>query len=77
MSSRASARADESGRRFREDPDLLRQPYFHGFLPRDDVQELLAGRGAFLVRTTEPKAGQPREYVLSLRTEANGNSKVS
>ncbi|KAI6233069.1 Tyrosine-protein kinase [Aphelenchoides fujianensis] len=50
-----------------EDPKLIAQPYFHGLLPREDIKQMLRGTGDFLVRTTEPTAGRPRCFVLSLQ----------
>ncbi|TKR87157.1 hypothetical protein L596_011606 [Steinernema carpocapsae] len=48
------------------DPSLLHEQYYHGLLPREDIKLMLRINGDFLVRTTEPVAGQPRAYVLSV-----------
>uniref|UniRef100_A0A7E4ZRR0 Tyrosine-protein kinase n=1 Tax=Panagrellus redivivus TaxID=6233 RepID=A0A7E4ZRR0_PANRE len=45
-----------------------RLPYYHGLLPREDIKLMLKRDGDFLIRTTEPRAGQPRSYVLSIQT---------
>uniref|UniRef100_A0AC34G9N1 SH2 domain-containing protein n=1 Tax=Panagrolaimus sp. ES5 TaxID=591445 RepID=A0AC34G9N1_9BILA len=41
-------------------------PYFHGLLPREDLIQLLKISGDFLIRSTEPRPGQQRQYVLSV-----------
>uniref|UniRef100_A0AC34GA20 SH2 domain-containing protein n=1 Tax=Panagrolaimus sp. ES5 TaxID=591445 RepID=A0AC34GA20_9BILA len=41
-------------------------PYFHGLLPREDLIQLLKSSGDFLIRSTEPRPGQQRQYVLSV-----------
>ena len=48
------------------DEDLLRQPYYHGLLPREDVPELLRKNGEFLIRITEPSAGMAQSVVISV-----------
>ncbi|KAK0406216.1 hypothetical protein QR680_018441 [Steinernema hermaphroditum] len=42
------------------------QDYYHGLLPRDDVQSMLVRKGDFLVRTTEITNGANRQYCLSV-----------
>lgn len=39
--------------------------YYHGLLPREDINNLLKKPGEYLIRTTEPKSGEPRQIVLS------------
>ncbi|KAI6171917.1 Tyrosine-protein kinase [Aphelenchoides besseyi] len=46
--------------------ELQRAPFFHGLLPREDIKTLLREPGEFLVRSTEPKSGEPRCFVLSV-----------
>ncbi|KAK0406648.1 hypothetical protein QR680_018707 [Steinernema hermaphroditum] len=48
------------------DPTLTNQPYYHGLLPREDIKQMLRVNGDFLVRSTEPTCGQPRQYVISV-----------
>ncbi|KAK0405116.1 hypothetical protein QR680_017803 [Steinernema hermaphroditum] len=48
------------------DTTLLSEQYYHGLLPREDIKLMLRANGDYLVRTTEPVAGQPRAYVLSV-----------
>lgn len=40
-----------------------------GLLPREDIKAMLRSNGDFLVRTTEPVAGQPRAFVLSVMVQ--------
>ncbi|CAP28296.1 Protein CBG08480 [Caenorhabditis briggsae] len=47
------------------DKGLLHQGYYHGLLPRDDIKEMLHKPGEFLIRTSEPVKGQPRQFILS------------
>ncbi|CCD66816.1 Tyrosine-protein kinase [Caenorhabditis elegans] len=57
------------------DKDLLHQKYYHGLLPREDIQEMLNKPGQFLLRTSEPVKGEKRQFVLSVvgekKTSAN------
>jgi hypothetical protein len=53
--------------------ELIRQPYYHGFLPREDVPEFLKKPGDFLLRVTEPIAGKTREVVISVMTKEKNN----
>ncbi|KAJ1371497.1 hypothetical protein KIN20_033462 [Parelaphostrongylus tenuis] len=45
---------------------LSNEPWYHGLLPREDIKMMLRTNGDFLVRTTEPVAGKPRAFVLSV-----------
>uniref|UniRef100_A0A0N5CE67 Tyrosine-protein kinase n=1 Tax=Strongyloides papillosus TaxID=174720 RepID=A0A0N5CE67_STREA len=45
---------------------LLSQPWYHGFLPREDMAVMLKQVGDFLVRLSEPVAGQQRANILSV-----------
>ncbi|PIC12391.1 hypothetical protein B9Z55_028423 [Caenorhabditis nigoni] len=46
--------------------ETTEQPWFHGLLPREEVQLLLVKNGDFLVRMSEPSAGQARHLILSV-----------
>ncbi|VDO67155.1 unnamed protein product [Haemonchus placei] len=48
------------------DRQLASEQWYHGLLPREDIKMMLRNNGDFLVRTTEPVAGQPRAFVLSV-----------
>ncbi|CAD5229121.1 unnamed protein product [Bursaphelenchus okinawaensis] len=49
--------------------DFLKLGYYHGLLPRDDVNSLLTSSGSYLVRLSpEDDAGKP-QIVLSVNTE--------
>lgn len=48
------------------DKALADAPYYHGLLPREDIKMMLKTNGEFIVRTTEPVAGQPRAFVISV-----------
>ncbi|KAK6010752.1 hypothetical protein OSTOST_24181 [Ostertagia ostertagi] len=48
------------------DRQLASELWYHGLLPREDIKMMLRNNGDFLVRTTEPVAGQPRAFVLSV-----------
>ncbi|EFP10154.1 hypothetical protein GCK72_007133 [Caenorhabditis remanei] len=47
------------------DKGILQQRYYHGLLPREDIREMLHKPGEYLVRTSEPLAGKPRQFILS------------
>lgn len=47
------------------DKGLMNQRYYHGLLPREDIKEMLNKPGEFLIRTSEPVKGQPRQFILS------------
>uniref|UniRef100_F1L590 Tyrosine-protein kinase n=1 Tax=Ascaris suum TaxID=6253 RepID=F1L590_ASCSU len=42
-------------------------PFYHGLLPREDVVELLAEVGDFMLRISQPKHTDPRELIISVR----------
>uniref|UniRef100_A0A914GRH5 Tyrosine-protein kinase n=1 Tax=Globodera rostochiensis TaxID=31243 RepID=A0A914GRH5_GLORO len=46
--------------------DMWDLEYYHGLLPREDVEELLTKDGDFLVRKSEETSGTERIYVLSV-----------
>ncbi|CEF64316.1 Tyrosine-protein kinase Fps85D [Strongyloides ratti] len=54
--------------------ELLKQPYYHGFLPREDINKMLKKDGDFLVRLSEPVAGKERAYILSVRIKPQKGS---
>uniref|UniRef100_A0A1I7UYK7 Tyrosine-protein kinase n=2 Tax=Caenorhabditis tropicalis TaxID=1561998 RepID=A0A1I7UYK7_9PELO len=47
------------------DKGIQTQNYYHGLLPRDDIREMMHKPGDWLVRTSEPVKGQPRQFILS------------
>ncbi|CAI5437589.1 unnamed protein product [Caenorhabditis angaria] len=47
------------------DKNIHSESWYHGLLPREDIRLMLRKNGDFLVRTTEPRKGEPRQYVLS------------
>ncbi|CEF66052.1 Tyrosine-protein kinase Fps85D [Strongyloides ratti] len=51
--------------------ELLKLPYYHGFLPREDMRKMLLKPGDFLVRLSQPSEGKRRVYVLSVAKENN------
>jgi serine/threonine protein kinase len=52
-----------------EEKQLSVEQYYHGLLPREDIRQMLHSNGDFIVRTTEPVAGQPRSFVLSVMVQ--------
>ena len=48
---------------------------FHvsGLLPREDIKQMLRKDGEYLLRLTEPKAGEPRSLVLSVADPTRDN----
>ncbi|KAI3422449.1 hypothetical protein GPALN_012958 [Globodera pallida] len=46
--------------------DMWKLEYYHGLLPREDVNELLKKDGDFLIRKSEETSGQERVYALSV-----------
>uniref|UniRef100_A0A914ZR39 Tyrosine-protein kinase n=3 Tax=Parascaris univalens TaxID=6257 RepID=A0A914ZR39_PARUN len=40
---------------------------YHGLLPREDVAELLANVGDYMIRLSQPKPTDPREVIISVR----------
>uniref|UniRef100_A0A0M3IIB3 Tyrosine-protein kinase n=1 Tax=Ascaris lumbricoides TaxID=6252 RepID=A0A0M3IIB3_ASCLU len=45
---------------------------YHGLLPREDVAELLANIGDYMLRLSQPKPTDPREVIVSVRvTQGN------
>lgn len=51
------------------DRRLADEQYYHGLLPREDIKMMLRNNGEFIVRTTEPVAGQPRAFVISVMAQ--------
>ncbi|CAD5210558.1 unnamed protein product [Bursaphelenchus okinawaensis] len=47
------------------DPTLMRENYYHGLLPREDILEMLKENGDFLLRLSEPEPDKPRQLILS------------
>uniref|UniRef100_A0AC35UAF4 SH2 domain-containing protein n=1 Tax=Rhabditophanes sp. KR3021 TaxID=114890 RepID=A0AC35UAF4_9BILA len=54
-----------------EDQSILQQPWYHGFLTREDQPSMLKKCGDLLVRTSEPAAGKQRCYILSILINQN------
>uniref|UniRef100_A0A0N5BS11 Tyrosine-protein kinase n=1 Tax=Strongyloides papillosus TaxID=174720 RepID=A0A0N5BS11_STREA len=54
--------------------ELIKQPYYHGFLPREDINKMLKKCGDFLVRLSEPVPGKERAYILSVRIKPQKGS---
>lgn len=48
------------------DGNLVREKYYHGLIPREDLPELLKKNGDFILRITEPQKGLPQSIVLSV-----------
>lgn len=40
--------------------------YYHGFLPREDMKAMLIKKGDWLIRISEPKAGDAKTLILSV-----------
>lgn len=47
------------------------EQWYHGLLPREDLKSLLTKKGDFIVRTSEPIAGLPRQFILSVMFNEN------
>ncbi|CEF63873.1 Tyrosine-protein kinase Fps85D [Strongyloides ratti] len=45
---------------------LLTQPYYHGYLPREDINKMLVNVGDFLVRLSIPNQSHEISYILSV-----------
>uniref|UniRef100_A0A0K0E1P4 Tyrosine-protein kinase n=1 Tax=Strongyloides stercoralis TaxID=6248 RepID=A0A0K0E1P4_STRER len=45
---------------------LLTQPYYHGYLPREDINKMLINVGDFLLRLSIPNPGHEISYILSV-----------
>lgn len=53
------------------------EPYYHGLLPREDMKTMLKQNGDFLLRMSEPQAGE-RAIILSMMVrEEKGDKGVS
>ncbi|CAB3408111.1 unnamed protein product [Caenorhabditis bovis] len=48
------------------DKNIHTETWYHGLLPREDIKLMLRKNGDFLIRSTEPRPGEPRQYVLSV-----------
>uniref|UniRef100_A0AC34RT72 Tyrosine-protein kinase n=1 Tax=Panagrolaimus sp. JU765 TaxID=591449 RepID=A0AC34RT72_9BILA len=42
------------------------EPYYHGLLPREDMKMMLRSKGDFVIRLSEPKAGDSRQLIVSI-----------
>uniref|UniRef100_A0A0K0DXR6 Tyrosine-protein kinase n=1 Tax=Strongyloides stercoralis TaxID=6248 RepID=A0A0K0DXR6_STRER len=54
-----------------EDPSILNESWYHGFLPREDMACMLKERGDFVVRFSEPIPGQQRCYIISVMAKVD------
>ncbi|KHN82011.1 Tyrosine-protein kinase transforming protein Fps [Toxocara canis] len=54
--------------------DIEGEEFYHGFLPREDISEMLKEVGDFILRLTQPKPGDPRELVISVRASMEPSS---
>uniref|UniRef100_F1L167 Tyrosine-protein kinase n=1 Tax=Ascaris suum TaxID=6253 RepID=F1L167_ASCSU len=50
------------------------EEFYHGFLPREDISSMLKEVGDFILRLTQPKPGDPRELVISVRASMEPSS---
>jgi len=50
---------------------LEEEEWFHGVLPRDEVQRLLVNDGDFLVRASKNRKTDETQYVLSVMWSAH------
>uniref|UniRef100_A0A0N5CC98 Tyrosine-protein kinase n=1 Tax=Strongyloides papillosus TaxID=174720 RepID=A0A0N5CC98_STREA len=55
--------------------DLLKKPYYHGYLPREDINRMLRNVGDFLVRLSIPVPGREKAYILSVVQKEKKNNK--
>ncbi|KAI3413368.1 hypothetical protein GPALN_010864 [Globodera pallida] len=56
--------------------DMWDLEYYHGLLPREDVEEMLTQDGDFLVRKSEENSGQERIYVLSVNVSGQNRHAI-
>uniref|UniRef100_A0A0M3HIS6 SH2 domain-containing protein n=1 Tax=Ascaris lumbricoides TaxID=6252 RepID=A0A0M3HIS6_ASCLU len=54
--------------------EVEESPFYHGLLPREDVVELLAEVGDFMLRISQPKPTDPRELIISVRVSKDRTS---
>uniref|UniRef100_A0A915BTS5 Tyrosine-protein kinase n=2 Tax=Parascaris univalens TaxID=6257 RepID=A0A915BTS5_PARUN len=54
--------------------EVEESPFYHGLLPREDVVELLAEVGDFMLRISQPKPTDPRELIISVRVSKDRSS---
>lgn len=47
------------------------ETWYHGLLPREEVQSFLASEGDFLLRVSLDRRSGARQYVLSVRHEGH------
>ncbi len=56
---------------------MVIQVFYHGYISREHLRELLQDKGDFLVRRTEVEAKSGKwEVVISINTGAEGPDKV-
>ncbi|VDK21412.1 unnamed protein product [Anisakis simplex] len=54
--------------------DVEAEEFYHGFLPREDISAILKRVGDYILRLTQPKPGDPRELVISVRASMEPSS---
>uniref|UniRef100_A0AC35GFV0 SH2 domain-containing protein n=1 Tax=Panagrolaimus sp. PS1159 TaxID=55785 RepID=A0AC35GFV0_9BILA len=58
-------------------PTLLNESYYHGLLPREDVQFLLKNNGDFLVRVSQPRSSDAeRQIIISLMVDKDADQQI-
>ncbi|CEF63520.1 Tyrosine-protein kinase Fps85D [Strongyloides ratti] len=55
--------------------DIQKAPYYHGFLPREDINKMLQHIGDFLVRLSIPVPNEHQTYILSVVKAGQCNGK--
>ncbi|CAD5217233.1 unnamed protein product [Bursaphelenchus okinawaensis] len=58
------------------DAELIHEPYYHGFITREDVAPMLEREGDFIVRLSEPTGENKRGYVVSSLVYLINNEKT-
>uniref|UniRef100_A0A0N4ZRX5 Tyrosine-protein kinase n=1 Tax=Parastrongyloides trichosuri TaxID=131310 RepID=A0A0N4ZRX5_PARTI len=66
-----------SNTRFSKSDDIQKAPYYHGFLPREDIAKMLRHVGDFLVRLSIPVPNEKQTYVLSVIKAGVSNKKTT
>jgi len=54
-----------------DSPDVEARIWYHGYMPRDEINRLLKSKGQFIVRQTEIKQGYVRFVPFSLFLTVN------
>ncbi|CAI2309719.1 unnamed protein product [Caenorhabditis sp. 36 PRJEB53466] len=56
---------------------IEKEQYYHGLLPREDVQLMLTQNGDFVLRSSETRSGDGRSYILSVKLGASPDENSS